>query len=224
MLGNVFPAWTTKVRDLLPIVLGGGALFVVTVVTFGFSADTINKGYQPEQPVAYSHALHAGELGIDCRYCHNTIEAGPKAAIPPTSTCMNCHTRIWADSEKLEVVRHSAETGVGIEWARVHDLPDYVFFNHSAHVTRGVSCVECHGRVYQMEKVTQVESLSMGFCLDCHRNPAPRLRPVEEVTNLNWSLSALPESEQTALINHFQSLVDTKQINPPVTSCSGCHR
>lgn len=224
MLGNVFPAWTSTVRDLLPIVLGGGALFVITIVTFGFSADTIYKGYQPEQPVAYSHALHAGELGIDCRYCHNTVDIGAKAAVPPTATCMNCHTRIWADSEELELVREAWANDSGIAWNRVHDLPDYAFFNHSAHVTRGVSCVECHGRVDQMEKVTQVESLSMGWCLDCHRNPVDRLRPPSEVTNLAWSADDLPEDEREALRAHFQELVDTKQINPPTTSCSGCHR
>jgi len=224
MLGNVFPAWTSTVRDLLPIVLGGGALFVITVVTFGFSADTIYKGYQPDQPVAYSHALHAGELGIDCRYCHNTVDVGAKAAVPPTQTCMNCHTRIWADSEELELVREAWSNDTGIAWNRVHDLPDYAFFNHSAHVTRGVSCVECHGRVDQMEKVTQVESLSMGFCLECHRNPVDRLRPVSEVTNLAWNADDLPEDERAALRAHFQELVDTKQINPPTTSCSGCHR
>lgn len=224
MLGNVFPAWTTKVRDLLPLLLGGGALYVVTVVTFGFSADTISTGYQPDQPVPYSHALHVGELGIDCRYCHNTVEVGAKAAIPPTETCMNCHKSIRTDSTKLEPVRDSFETGEGIEWNRVHDLPDYVFFNHSAHVTRGVGCVECHGRVDQMEKVTQEKSLSMGFCLDCHRNPVERLRPKDQVTNMAWSRNDLSETERDALNAHFQGLVDSKEINPPVVSCSGCHR
>jgi len=228
MFGNVFPAWTTKVRDLLPIALGGGGLYVATIVTFGFSAETINVGFQPDQPVAYSHKLHAGELGIDCRYCHNTVDRGAKAAIPPTQTCMNCHDKIWTDRATLEPVRQSMETGEPIHWNRVHDLPDYAFFNHSAHVTRGVGCVECHGRVDQMDVVRQVEPLSMGWCLDCHRNPEPRLRPPSEVTNMTWK----PEDEKapgTTWTPEDQkalgaALREARDINPPVTACSACHR
>ncbi len=139
-------------------------------------------GYAPEQPVPYSHALHAGQLGIDCRYCHNTVETAAHAAVPPTQTCMNCHAAIRKESEKLIPVRASYATGMPIPWVRVHDLPDYVYFNHSAHVRRGVGCVSCHGRVDTMEVVYQAEPLSMGWCLDCHRNPERHLRPVEFVT------------------------------------------
>jgi len=120
-------------------------------------------GYQPVQPVPYSHALHVGQLGIDCRYCHNTVEVAAQAAIPPTQTCMNCHAKIRAQSPKLLPVRESYATGMPVHWMRVHDLPDFVYFNHSAHVRRGVSCVECHGRVDKMEVVYQQEPLSMGW-------------------------------------------------------------
>lgn len=217
MEGNIFPAWTSKVRDLLPLALGGGGLYVVTLVTFGFSPETIAVGYQPEQPLPFSHRLHAGELGLDCRYCHNTVEQGAKAAVPPTQTCMNCHDKIRTDSELLQPVRDSWETGEPIRWNRVHDLPDYVFFNHSAHVTRGVGCVDCHGRVDQMDIVRQEEPLSMGWCLECHRNPEDALRPVSEVTNMEW------EADDQAALG-AQLAAERGGINPPVLSCSGCHR
>ena len=165
----VFPRWSNA---LLPAVGAVGLvvpLYVVFVVAYGFSPLTTDVGYQPIQPVPFSHALHAGELGLDCRYCHNTVERAPKAAVPPTQTCFNCHTQIHKDSPKLDPLWESYETGMPVEWIRVHDLPDFTYFNHSAHITRGVSCVECHGRIDKMEVVTQHERLTMGWCLDCHR-------------------------------------------------------
>ena len=216
MEGNLFPAWTSKVRDLLPLLLGGGALYVVVIVAFGFSANTLAVGYAPEQPVPFSHRLHAGELGMDCRYCHNTVEVSAKAAIPPTATCMNCHDKVQGDSAQLEPVRDSWATGEPMRWERVHDLPDHVYFNHSAHVTRGVGCVECHGRIDQAEVVRQEEKLTMGWCLDCHRNPEDALRPVSEVTNMDWV------AEDQAALGAL--LAAERDINPPVTNCSGCHR
>ncbi|MCA9751530.1 MAG: cytochrome C [Gemmatimonadetes bacterium] len=173
-------------------------------------------GYQPEQPVPYSHALHAGELGLDCRYCHNTVERSAFASIPPTQTCMNCHTAIWPESEKLLPVRESYSTGMPVEWVRVHDLPDFVYFNHSAHVTRGIGCVTCHGRVDQMETVYQNAPLSMAWCLDCHRAPEKNLRPVSEVTNMTWVAPKDPKAYGAELAAAFD-------INPP-QDCSTCHR
>jgi hypothetical protein len=169
-------------------------------------------GYAPEQPIPYSHRLHAGELGIDCRYCHQNVDKSAHASLPPTGTCMNCHVAVRTKSPMLSLLRESAETGVSIPWVKVHDLPDHVFFDHSAHVTRGVGCVECHGRVDQMEVVEQVAPLSMGWCLDCHRNPEERMRPVDQVTNMTWTA---PEGG-----------VDPSDLRTvtPSTSCSTCHR
>jgi hypothetical protein len=217
MDGNLFPAWTSTVRDLLPFLAGGGGLFVATIVTFGFSPSTLSVGYSPEQPIPFSHLLHAGEMGMDCRYCHNTVELGAKAAVPPTSTCMNCHKSIRSDSFALAPLRESAESGLPIEWNRVHDLPDYVFFDHSAHVTRGVGCVECHGRIDAMERVRQDKKLSMGWCLDCHRSPNDVIRPLDQITNMTW----LAE-DQEALAAELE-LERGRPLDPP-TTCSGCHR
>ncbi|MEX2386287.1 MAG: cytochrome c3 family protein, partial [Phycisphaeraceae bacterium] len=173
----VFPRW---VNYLLPvIVLGGigGGLYLPVLVGFGFSADTLVVGYAPEQPVPFSHAIHAGELGMDCRYCHTTVEETDFAAIPPTQTCINCHAPgdeaagIKKQSASLQPVHESHETGQPIEWTMVHTMPDYVYFDHSAHVNRGVSCVECHGRVDTMDVVYRAESMSMSWCLECHRAP-----------------------------------------------------
>ena len=193
-----------------------GPVYLATLFYYGGAPETLNIGYAPEQPVPYSHALHAGELGIDCRYCHNTVEQTAHAAIPPTQTCMNCHTNIYPQSPKLVPVRESFATGMPVGWIRVHDLPDYVYFNHSAHVTRGVGCVECHDRVDKMEVVYQAEPLSMGWCLDCHRDPEPRLRPVEEITNMAW---APAEDRRTV----GARLREQYNINPS-EDCSTCHR
>jgi len=167
----IFPKWT----NLIPFLVGGlvvvAPLYVALIVAYGFSPRTTDVGYQPVQPIPFSHRLHAGDLGLDCRYCHNTVEVAAKAAIPPTQTCMNCHTQIRKDSPLLQPLMESYQTGMPIKWLRVHDLPDYAYFNHSAHVTRGVSCVECHGRIDRMDVVTQEQPLSMGWCLECHRNP-----------------------------------------------------
>ena len=212
----VFPKWVDDLRPLVGLVLGLAPVYIILLVWFGLSPKTQSVGYSPEQPVPFSHAVHAGELGLDCRYCHNTVEYASHAAIPPTATCMGCHTAIKAQSEKLEPIRSSSATGMPVSWIRVHDLPDYVYFDHSAHLTAGVSCVECHGRVDRMEEVHQVSELSMGWCLDCHRNPAPRLRPAELVTDLGWTT----DEDREAL---GARLMEQNDINPR-TDCSTCHR
>jgi menaquinone reductase, multiheme cytochrome c subunit len=220
----VFPKWSNM---LLPAALLVGPLvplYVVFIVAFGFSPKTTDAGYMPHQVVPYSHELHAGIMGIDCRYCHNTVEYTAKASIPPTQTCMNCHTQIHKDSPKIAPLKESYESGKPVMWTRVHDLPDYAYFNHAAHVTRGVSCVECHGRVDKMEEVYQHEPLSMGWCLDCHRNPEPRLRDPALVTQLGWSF------ENDAFAKDFANRLDygkywrqTNHLNPS-QDCSACHR
>lgn len=212
----IFPRWVNTVRPVVAVAGLLMPLYVLALLGFGGSPETTDVGYMPEQPVAYSHALHAGELGIDCRYCHTTVEENAHAAIPSAKICMNCHTRIRAESPKLRPVRESLETGMPLEWVRVHDLPDYVYFNHSAHVRRGVSCVSCHGRVDKMEVVYQQETLSMGWCLDCHRAPDTHLRPVDQVTNLDWK----PDEDPAVL---GERLREENQINPS-TDCSTCHR
>jgi len=173
-------------------------------------------GYMPEQPVPYSHKLHAGDLGLDCRYCHTAVEESAKAAIPPTQTCMNCHVLIKPESEKLALIRESYRDDKALQWVRVHKVPDYAFFNHSAHVNRGVGCSTCHGRIDEMVEVAQAEPLSMGWCLDCHRNPAPFLRPLDEITKMDWK----PSENQLA---YGKLAMIQRNISPP-TDCTGCHR
>jgi hypothetical protein len=214
----VFPRWANKTRALAGVLLGAAPLYLTGLVWYGASPKTTDVGYEPKQPVPYSHALHAGQLGLDCRYCHNTVEQAAHAAIPATQTCMNCHETVHTKSEKLAPVRASWETNEPVEWVKVHDLPDYVYFNHSAHVTRGVGCVTCHGRVDQMEEVFQQEPLSMSWCLDCHRNPEKNLRPPAEATNMTW---APPDGQDP--IEYGKMLREKNHLNPS-TDCSTCHR
>jgi menaquinone reductase, multiheme cytochrome c subunit len=211
-----FPKWTNTLRPALAVGLVGVPLYLVLIVGFGTSAKTTAVGYMPVQPVPYSHALHAGQLGIDCRYCHKTVEETAAAAIPATQICMNCHQKIRAQSAKLIPVRESFATGMPVPWIRVHDLPDYVYFNHSAHVRRGVGCVSCHGRIDKMEIVSQEKPLTMGWCLECHRNPEKYLRPVEFVTKLDW----VPSEDQ---ITMGKRLREQYGIDPS-TDCTTCHR
>ena len=211
-----FPEWTWILRPAVAVAAIGGALYATIVVAFGFSPRATDVGYAPVQPVPYSHALHVGQLGMDCRYCHTSVETAAHASVPPTQTCMNCHKMVRANSERLIPVFESYATGMPVEWIRVHDLPDYVYFNHSAHVRRGVGCVSCHGRIDAMEVVSQVEPLSMGWCLRCHRNPEPHLRPLEFVTQLDW----VPAEDQLLL---GRRLREENNINPP-QDCNTCHR
>jgi menaquinone reductase, multiheme cytochrome c subunit len=214
----VFPRWSNKLVHVAGAVLGIAPLYVIGLVWYGASPKTTDVGYAPKQPVPYSHALHAGELGIDCKYCHTTVDKASFAAIPPTETCMNCHQRIHVQSPKLAPIRASFASGEPVAWTKVHDLPDYAYFNHSAHIAKGVGCVSCHGRVDTMEVVTQRETLSMGWCLDCHREPELALRPAEEVTNMAYE----PPPGLTQLARG-KELRSEHNINPP-TDCSTCHR
>lgn len=195
----------------LLLVIGG-----VTLSAYLAHPKRADTGYSPAQPVPYSHKLHAGNLGMDCRYCHSTVEKAAYAAIPSTETCMNCHAKVKADSPDLQLVRDSYATGRPIPWVRIHQLPDYVYFNHGAHVTAGVSCVSCHGRIDQMAEVRQVQPLSMAWCLECHRDPAANLRPRELVTTLDWK----PDRDPAEI---GRELMAANNIHPP-TNCSGCHR
>jgi hypothetical protein len=215
-LPQIFPKWTNK----LPVYVAGAVIILVLGVIGFFwyygSPKYTDVGYRPKQPVAYSHKLHAGDLGMDCRYCHSNVERSPVANIPPTQTCMNCHKLILPQSEKLLLVRESWATGRPIPWVRVHELPDYVYFNHAAHLHAGVGCASCHGNVRQEDEVTQLQPLSMSWCLDCHRDPDMSLRPPDQVTNMEWS----PPADQKDFARRVRA---EKNINPP-TDCSGCHR
>ena len=171
------------------------------------------------QPVPFSHEHHVAGLGIDCRYCHTAVEVSSFAGIPPTATCMNCHSQIWSGSDVLKPLRDSFQTGTPIRWTRVHNLPDFVYFNHSIHVWKGVGCVTCHGPVDRMPLMWQDQTLQMEWCLDCHRAPEQYLRPREQVFNMNWR----PDREQRVL---GRQLVEQYNIRNPreLTSCSTCHR
>jgi len=217
----VFPRWTNYVLLILVIGAVGGGLYMPVLAELGASPRTLAVGYAPPQPVQFSHAQHAGQLGIDCRYCHVGVDKGPHSTIPPTQTCMNCHSSVKNESPRLEPVRESWKTGKPIGWARIHDLPDYAYFNHSAHVNRGVSCVSCHGRVDQMDVVAQAQPLSMSWCLDCHRNPEKHLRPLGEITNLGWKPPAGEEGVKLG-----QELKAQYRIRDAayMTACSTCHR
>jgi hypothetical protein len=215
-VAQIFPRWTNN----LPLYLAvGGALAAtaaVAAVWYYFSPRYTDVGYQPVQPVAYSHRLHAGELGINCMYCHATVDRAPAAVVPPTKVCMNCHHLVKRESDLLAPIRASIAKGTPMEWVRVHDLPGYAYFDHRPHIRAGVGCASCHGRIDQMEVVTLTQPLSMGWCLDCHRDPDPHLRPEEEVTNMDW-VAPKNQAELAAGIRQ------AKRLAPP-TDCSGCHR
>ena len=213
----LFPRWTNQILPFLIVTAAIAPLYGAFVVAYGFSPKTIDVGYQPVQPVPYSHAVHVGKLGLDCRYCHSTVDRAAFAAIPPTQTCLNCHTQIHRESPLLEPIRASYESGLPVEWIKVHKLPDYSYFNHSAHVNRGVGCVECHGRVDQMAVVYRFSPMAMGWCLECHRAPVDRLRPVAQMTNMSWDQKV----EMTPA--ERESLIKLYHINPSA-NCSTCHR
>jgi hypothetical protein len=166
--------------------------------------------------VPYSHRLHVGQLGLDCRYCHASVEVSPVSNVPPTQVCMNCHHAIKRDSPLLQPIRDSLARDRPMRWVRVHMLPDYAYFHHAAHVRAGVGCASCHGRIDEMEVVRQAEPLSMGWCLDCHREPAPRLRPRAAVTDMEWT----PPKDQA---EWAARVIRDERLAPPV-DCSGCHR
>jgi hypothetical protein len=172
-----------------------------------------------EQPVQFSHKHHVGDDGIDCRYCHTTVETAASAGMPATKTCMNCHSQLFATSPYLEPVRESWRSGKPIKWTRVHDLPDFAYFNHSIHVNKGVGCSTCHGRVDLMPLMWNVESLNMEWCLQCHRNPEGVLREQKDITNMVWTPPANQAQEGKRLAAHYNI-----QPTSVLTSCSTCHR
>jgi len=202
-----------------------GSLIValLAVAFLGWALDALNRSSYAtqqevarEQPVPFSHTHHVGSMGIDCRYCHSTVEVSAAAGIPPTKTCMNCHSQVWNTSPTLEPVRESFRTNRSIAWTKVYDLPDFVYFNHSIHVKKGMGCTTCHGPVDRMSLVWQQPTLQMSWCLDCHRQPEKYVRPRQEVFNVSYT----PPGDQLAL---GAKLVAEYKIEK-LTACSTCHR
>jgi hypothetical protein len=201
--------------------LWGLAAIVVGVPTllmaFQRSPLVTGEGRPLSQPIDFDHRHHAGDDAIDCRYCHDLVDRSPSAGVPPTERCLNCHSQIWNESPLLAQVWQSFEQRRPIRWTRVHALPDFVFFDHSAHVRNGVGCVTCHGRVDQMPRIAQSVPLTMGWCLACHRDPEPNLRPPEAIASLDWTP---PPGSEPALGRELAARYGVH----PSTDCSTCHR
>ncbi len=223
-MSDIFPKWTNRLpRNIViaAVLLGAG---VVAGATYYLTPRYARVGYQPQQPVAFPHTVHVTQLGLDCRYCHNAVEKSWYSNIPATSTCMNCHSQVLKDDPRLAVVRDSFASGKPIPWIQIHKMPDYVYFNHSVHVNRGVSCVECHGRIDQMDEVYHAKPLSMSYCLDCHRNPAKRLRPLEHITELGWEPTAsTPREVDDKKLAQGKDIMEHWKVQS-LQTCSTCHR
>ncbi len=171
------------------------------------------------QPVQFSHKHHAGDDGIDCRYCHTTVETAASAGLPATQTCMNCHSQLFADAPYLETVRASFRDNKPIEWTRVHDLPEFVYFNHSIHVAKGVGCSTCHGEIDNMPAVYQQNTLQMEWCLSCHKDPSQFIRPKSEIFNMQWKDGNITAERREELKKEYE--IRSREM---LTSCSTCHR
>jgi hypothetical protein len=214
-----------------------GAVFLVAAFFWGVaqiqrSPYTTYRGVARTQPVPFSHQHHVAGLGIDCRYCHTSVEVSSFAGIPPTKTCMNCHAQIWSNAPMLEPVRESFRSGRSLVWTRVNDLPDYVYFDHSIHVNKGVGCDTCHGPVDRMPLMLPYATLQMEWCLNCHRAPEKYLRPRAEVFNMRWQMPSTDKpvvldgctfTEQRTLGLYLVSKYHLRSVQD-ITSCSTCHR
>ncbi len=212
---QLFPKWVNFLPIIVLVVLLVVLGTVVHLFWYWFSPKHLNVGYQPTQPIPFSHSKHVNHVGIDCRYCHTNVNKAAHSNIPATETCMNCHKQIKTDSKHIKKLTKHYEEDKPIEWVKVHMLPDYVYFNHSAHVNVGVSCVQCHGKVNKMDVVYQAKSLGMGWCLECHREPEKYLWPVDEVTNLDYK----PDDQ----LKLGLELKEKYNVHPG-EACSVCHR
>ncbi len=217
-MSKIFPKSANALPLQLVIFIAILAGVATAATTYYATPKYLRIGYQPVQPVPFDHSLHAGQLGMDCRYCHASVEKSGTSSVPAAQTCMNCHSVIKTTSPLLEPVRRSYETGEPVPWVKVHVAPDYVYFNHSVHVARGVSCVECHGKVNEMAAVYHAKPHSMGFCLDCHRKPENFIRDPKDVYNLDSQTLADQGKLEEAVTKIHQW-----KVKPP-QSCSGCHR
>jgi hypothetical protein len=227
---QVFPKGTNVIARLtvlgLPILLGSGAVGGAAFYRSDYSTGTREV---VEQPVPFSHKHHVGQLGIGCQYCHTAVEQSASAGFPPTKTCMNCHQQMWVGADLLAPVRDSYSSGIPITWTKVHNVPHYTYFNHSIHISKGVGCYSCHGRVDEMGLMFQTKTLLMEWCLDCHREPEKNLRPREEVFNMTWK----PENrinpdtgrgyDQLTLGKKLKEEYQVREMSV-LTNCSICHR
>lgn len=215
---SLFKPWSnTLARLSLAIAAGAGALVVGSLMVYVRSPLFTQQNDPIEQPVQFDHRHHVVEAGIDCRYCHSSVEKAASAGMPSTALCLNCHAQVWNKSPKLAPVREAFFTDRPIQWEKVHKLPHYVYFNHSIHLAKGVGCATCHGRVDKMAAIEKWQPMTMGYCLECHRAPEKFLRPKEEITNMAWEA---PKGEQLAL---GTALKAQYEVHTRV-SCSTCHR
>jgi len=217
-MAQIFPQ-SANTLSKVSIIVGLVVVAGLGGTAFELGADSsyaTNQGIAKTQPIPFSHTHHVGSMGIDCRYCHSTVETSAYANIPPTKTCMNCHSQIWVNSPTLEPVRASYRTDQSIPWVKVHDLPDFVYFNHSIHVKKGVGCETCHGRVDQMALMSQKNNLEMRWCLDCHRHPEQYVRPRKFVTTMGY----VPDGDQEEI---GRKLVQDYHIQK-LETCYTCHR
>lgn len=216
-MAAVFPPWAnTALRVTLAGVAALGVAAIAAPMIWVRTPWARGQFEARDQPVEFDHRHHHRDDGIDCVYCHNTVARAATAGIPSTDKCMGCHDQIWSESPMLEVVRRSWFSGDPIPWNRVHALPAFVYFNHAIHVSRGFGCSTCHGRVDLMPAVEQVVTLTMGFCLDCHREPERFVRPLDQVTNMEWS----PGDRQAEIGRELVAALGIRKL----THCSACHR
>jgi Cytochrome c7 and related cytochrome c len=212
-----FPRWSnTASRVLVIVVLAGAALGVLAPMVYARTPWRRRQYDPPDQPVQFDHRHHVQDDGVSCIYCHSTVTRAATAGIPSTDKCMGCHSQIWSQSPMLEPVRRAYFSGMPIPWNRVHNLPDFVYFDHSIHVNKGVGCASCHGRVDRMAAVYQVRSLTMGWCLECHRHPEASLRPLDQITNMDWDAG----DRQEELGRRLKAELGVKNL----TNCTACHR
>lgn len=212
------PKANTISRLILAGIVGVPLIGVALLCTLSFSPFVTHQNIVVPQPVPFSHKHHVGELGLDCRYCHIGVEASSHAGLPDTETCMTCHSQLWTNAAMLAPVRESLSSGKPLHWQRVNRLPDYVYFDHSIHVAKGIGCSTCHGEVDEMPLVRQSAPLTMGWCVSCHRNPGPALRPPDQIFNLHWA----PPPDQAT---HEADLLKSYHIQKAhLTDCSVCHR
>jgi len=253
-MANFFPRWTNLLPLKIAVCLGALGATVVAGIAYYATPKAQRVGYQPTQPIHYDHSLHVSQLGMDCRYCHSFVEHSGHANVPTANTCWNCHKNVKKGSPKLSALRAAMGVdedhiaiqdengnpieGTPIEWVRVHKAPDYVYFNHSAHLNRGISCKSCHGNIHEMEKVYHAESHSMGWCLDCHRAPEKHLRPLEEIYNLSYDPKIYLEENEVIdtaglIVGEGERITEPEDFGlllkkhwgiQPKESCATCHR
>jgi hypothetical protein len=231
-MANIFPRWSNLLPLKIAVCAGAAVAGVALAFTYYATPKAQVVGYQPSQPIPFSHKIHVDQLGLDCRYCHSFVDVSGHSNVPTANTCWNCHQHVQRESPKLEPLHRAMDPafpgydGKPIEWVRIHKSPDFVYFNHSAHVNRGISCQSCHGDVHKMEVVWQDQPHSMGWCLECHRAPENHLRPLEEVYNFNYgdgdvTRYSKDQSVKTT-VDLGLKLKEQFKVNPK-ESCATCH-